>query len=312
MHPLKHILVATDLSSPARQAAERAARLARAAGAQLRLVHALSAGLAAQLQQLLGRGSALESSLIEQTRQELQTMADDIAVEFTLQHPAAVAPALLQGNVVDEITREAEAMQADLVVLGAQGKGFLRRLMLGSTAERLLRKTKQPTLVVKQRPHEPYRRVLVALDFSAWSDPLVELARQVAPRAHLVLLSAYEVPFEGKLRYASVSEAVIRSYREQARQTAEGQLHALAARAGLTPTDWTPCLPHGEASLAIVEHEQEQACDLIVIGKHGRNMVEAWLLGSVTSHVLAESMGDVLVSTSMSTATSIATSTADA
>ena len=141
------------------------------------------------------------------------------------------------------------------------------------------------------------RRVLVAVDFSAWSAPLVDLARRVAPRAHLVLLSAYAVPFEGKLRYASVPDATIKTYREQARRAAEQQLHALAAGAGLTPGQWTPCLPHADASLAIVRAELEQACDLIVIGKHGRNMVEEMLLGSVTSHVLAESAGDVLVST---------------
>ena len=189
-------------------------------------------------------------------------------------------------------------MQADLVVLGARGKDFLRRLMLGSTAERLLRKSTRPMLVVKQRAHEPYRRVLVAVDFSPWSTPLVELTRRVAPQAHLVLLSAYGIPFEGKLRFASVSDAVIKTYREQARQSAERQLHALASGAGLAPSDWTPCLPHADASLAIVEQEQEKACDLIVLGKHGQNMAEELLLGSVTSHVLSESVGDVLVSTS--------------
>ena len=294
MHPLKNILVATDLSSPARQAAERAARIAGAAGAQLRLVHALNAGMAAQLQQLLGMGSALESTLIEQTHQELQTLALELAAE----RQVPVGQALLHGNVVDQITREAEAMQADLVVLGARGKDFLRRLMLGSTAERLLRKSTRPMLVVKQRAHEPYRRVLVAVDFSPWSTPLVELTRRVAPQAHLVLLSAYGIPFEGKLRFASVSDAVIKTYREQARQSAERQLHALASGAGLAPSDWTPCLPHADASLAIVEQEQEKACDLIVLGKHGQNMAEELLLGSVTSHVLSESVGDVLVSTS--------------
>ncbi len=70
-----------------------------------------------------------------------------------------------------------------------------------------------------------------------------------------------------------------------------------APGAGLAPADWTPCIAHADASLAIVEQEQEQACDLIVIGKHGRSMLEELLLGSVTTHVLAESAGDVLVST---------------
>ncbi len=294
MNHLKKILVATDLSSPARQAAGRAARLARDAGAQTRMVHVLSAGVAAQLQKLLGMGSALESTLIEQTRQELQTLASEIGIE----HLVTVEPALVQGSVADEISREAQAMEADLVVLGAQGKGFLRHMMLGSTAERLLRKSSQPMLVVKQRAHEPYRRVLVAVDFSPWSAPLIDLARCVAPHAHLVLLSAYEVPFEGKLRFASVADAVIKTYRENTRQSAEEQLHALAVRTGLAPGDWTPCVPRADASVAIVEHEQDRSCDLIVVGKHGGNMVEELLLGSVTSHVLAESMGDVLVSNS--------------
>ena len=294
MSLLKHILAATDLSSPARQAADRAAWLAQTSGAQLRLMHVLSAGVAAQLQQLLGLGTALEATLVEQTRDELKALAGELGVK----RGVTIESALTEGAVANEIVRAAQELPADLLVLGARGKGFLRRTVIGSTAERLLRKATRPVLVVKQRAHEPYRRVLVALDFSPWSVPLVGLARAMAPDAHLVLLSAYEVPFEGKLRFASVPRASIEAYRAQARLGAEEQLYGLADDAGLAPFDWTPCLAHGDASLAIVEHEQELACDLIVIGKHGRHMLEELLLGSVTSHVLAECVGDVLVSTS--------------
>lgn len=294
MFPLRNILIATDLSSPARQAADRAARLARTAGAQLRLVHALDASGAAQLQQLLGINTALEATMIEQTGDELRTLASELAAD----HHVSVEPTLVQGGVVEEISREAAAMPADLVVFGARGTSFMRRLMYGSTAERLLRKSTSPMLVVKQRPHEPYQRVLVALDFSAWSKPLIDLARRVAPRAHLVLLNAYDVPYQGRMRLAGVTTEKIKVYREGARKSAERQLPALAAGAGLAPDDWTPCLRYGDPSLAIAEQEIEQACDLIVLGKHGRNVIEDLLLGSATSHVLAESVGDVLVSTS--------------
>lgn len=293
MIPFTKLLAATDLSSPARQAADRAAGLAHAAGASLRLMHVQSDGVEGQLQQLLGLGRALEQTLVEQSRRELEKLAAELATS----HDVAVQTALVQGAAPHEITREAAQMNADLVVLGARGAGFLRRFVLGSTAERLLRKSTHPMLVVKQRAHEPYRRVLVAVDFSAWSAPLIGLAQRTAPGAHVVLLTAYGVPFEGKLRYASVVEATIGAYREQTRQAAVQQLHALAAGAGLAPADWTPCIAHADASLAIVEQEQEQACDLIVIGKHGRSMLEELLLGSVTTHVLAESAGDVLVST---------------
>jgi nucleotide-binding universal stress UspA family protein len=293
MSALKNLLVATDFSSPSRQAAERAARLAKTAGARLRLVHALSGGALTRLQQWMGWDSAIEQAFIEQTRQAL----DGMAGELSAARDVAVESVLVQGAVLEEITRQAEEMDADLVVLGALGADFMRRFMLGSTAERLLRKSRTPTLVVKQRAHEPYRRLLVAVDFSEWSAPLLELARCVAPGAHLVLLNAYEVPFEGKLRFASVPDATIEKFRLQSRQAATQQLDALAAGAGLKPTDWTPCIPYADASLAIVEQEQELDCDLIVIGKHGQNMAEELLLGSVTKHVLVESAGDVLVST---------------
>ncbi|MFZ2651615.1 MAG: universal stress protein [Burkholderiaceae bacterium] len=278
MTPLKNVLAATDFSSPSRQAADRAARLACTSGARLRLVHALSASALAQLQQLVGLGSAVEETLIEQTRKALDVMAGELSVTRSV----AVESALLQGSVLEEISRQADEMPADLVVLGARGAGFMRRFVLGSTAERLLRKSKHPLLVVKQRAHEPYRRVLVPVDFSEWSAPLLDLARRVAPGAHLVLLHAYEVPFEGKLRYASVAEDIIEGYRLRAQQAASQQLNALAAAASLRPADWTPCIPHADASPSIIEQEQELDCDLIVIGKHGQNMAEDLLLGSVT------------------------------
>ena len=45
----------------------------------------------------------------------------------------------------------------------------------------------------------------------------------------------------------------------------------------------------------IIEQEQEQDCDLIVVGKRGQHFVEELLLGSTTTHVLTEAQGDVLV-----------------
>jgi len=52
---------------------------------------------------------------------------------------------------------------------------------------------------------------------------------------------------------------------------------------------------HGAATLRILEQEQTIDADLIVIGKHGRSVMEELLLGSVTKHVLAHSSSDVLI-----------------
>jgi nucleotide-binding universal stress UspA family protein len=73
-------------------------------------------------------------------------------------------------------------------------------------------------------------------------------------------------------------------------------MHRLAAEVDLDPDAARFCVLHGDASRHIVEQEQEQDCDPIVIGKHGRNALEELLLGSVIKHVLAESTCDVMVS----------------
>ena len=51
----------------------------------------------------------------------------------------------------------------------------------------------------------------------------------------------------------------------------------------------------GNVSRVMLAQEEQLSADLIVIGKHGRSMVEEWLLGGVTRHVLAGSKCDVLV-----------------
>lgn len=287
------ILAATDLSPPARHAADRAARLARETGAALTLMHVLPGGALQELRQWLGTGHAIEQQLHDDAQRGLRALA----AELQAHHQVAARVVQAGGSVLDEIGREAGALDAALLVLGARGAGYLRRLVLGSTSERLLGRTTRPLLVVRQAPHEPYRRVLVALDFSPWSAHAVALARRVAPQATLLLFNAYQVPFEEKLRYAGVDVATIDRYRDQARIHATQRVHALAAGSGLKPDDWEPCIVEGDASQRIVEHEHEKDCDLVVLGKHGQSVAEDLLLGSVSKHVLAEGSTDVLVST---------------
>jgi nucleotide-binding universal stress UspA family protein len=151
--------------------------------------------------------------------------------------------------------------------------------------------------VVRQTPHERYRRVLVGVDLSPWSLHAVRAALTVAPRARLTLLQAWQVPFEGKLYYAGVDAVAVEHYRRQARENATHQLHALARAAGLKQGDWDPLILEGDASRCLLEQEQERDADPVVMGKHGRSATEDLLLGSVTKHVLDEGSADVLVST---------------
>lgn len=121
------------------------------------------------------------------------------------------------------------------------------------------------------------------------------MARKLAPDAQVVLLNVFEVPFEGMLQYAGVSQAEIDRYQAQAHERALRSLYELAAVAGLDRNHYVAIAEHGGAVHKVLEQETLTDCDLIVMGKHGTHVTEELLLGSVTSRVLAESDTDILV-----------------
>jgi nucleotide-binding universal stress UspA family protein len=293
MHTTATVLVATDFSPHARHAADRAARLAHETHAALTLMHVLPGEALARLRDWLGAASPPEAQMAGEARRHL----DELAQALHQRHQVTAHTREVAGAVIDELLAHAEAVDASLLVFGARGAGVLRRLVIGSTAERLVRRTSRPVLVVRHLAHEPYRRALVALDFSPWSARALAQARRVAPHARLVLLTVFEVPFEDKLRFAGVEAPTIDAYRQHARAQATQRLHATASAAGLAPSQWEPCVVEGEAWMRIVEKELELDCDLVVLGKHGQSAAQELLLGSVTRQVLAEGSADVLVST---------------
>ncbi len=287
------ILAATDLSAPARHAVERAFVLADLSGSELCLLHAIELDALDSLREMLGGDvSPLRNALENDARARIDQLVADPAIH----RGVAARPRIALGHSLAAIDAEADALDADLIVLGARGESFLRHALLGSTAARLLRKSaRRPVLVVKQAPHEAYRSVLAAVDFSPASLQAIRLARQWAPDAELLLLNAFELPYEGKLNFAGVDEPVIRHYIDKEAEERRRRLHALAAAAGLAPADYRARVMHGDPAQQIAAMEQEYDADLIVIGKHGDHIVEELLLGSVTKHVLAESQCDVLV-----------------
>lgn len=293
MTRIQRLLAATDLSAPARHAAERAALIARELGAALELLHVISVAPVDRLRRLLAEASAdIEAQVAADASTEVRRLADGLQQQYQVRPTMHVE----HGGLLPQIDARAEASAADMLVLGARGASFMRHLLLGSTAERMVRRTTRPMLVVKQPARGPYQRLLIPVDFSPASLPACELARALAPRAEFVLLHAFEVPFEARLRSSGVQDETLRKYRDIAQCQAGRAMQSFLAAAGLPMEGVTALVLHGDASSLIIEQEQERDCDLVVVGKRGESMVDHFLLGSVTKHVLQESQGDVLVS----------------
>lgn len=300
MLELSRICAATDLSVPARHAAERAAQLSQSTGIPLDLLHVADLGPLARLRQLMGARSAeLETRLLATAREKLAELATALQQRFDV----VATTQVVTGPLMTALAGHAPNSDHGLLVCGSQGEGQARPSLLGSTAWRVLSHTAGPVLVVKRPTTHAYRRVLVAVDFSTACMRALQHAHRLVPQAEFLLLHVFEIPFEGKLRYASVDEDTIRHYREVAQQEAMQKLQDFRNQVGLSPQTTRLQVMHGEPSARIAEQALESQCELLVMGKNSQNKWDDWLLGGVTRQVLNTGHSDVLVSAGQATDT---------
>lgn len=289
MDDLQLVIAATDFSSDSRRAARRAARLAAARGAALGLLHVLDPGPWAGLRQRLASGRDVHEALAEQARIQLAVLAQQI---LDAGHLGAVHQDLHQGDPLQVLRRECGS--ADLLVIGAHGSHAPRDLALGTLADRLARSAQRPLLVVRNEPAADYRHVLVPVDFSDPSREAVRAARRFAPGATLHLLHAFDLPEEGKLLTAGVSDEAIASHRERIREAAQAAMDTLLAGLGTDrPVTSTVC--QGDIRMVMLEVARARGCELIALGKQGQSRIGDLFLGSVTAWALAHAEADVLV-----------------
>lgn len=293
MNRIHTVLVATDFSSAARHAADRAALICKETGAALELFHAVNISGLDRLRRLVpGIPNGLEQRAMEERREEISQLGQSLRDLYRL--PTNVHVGV--GPSFPQIEKCAVDLSADLVVLGAHGSSTMVHPVLGPTAARMAERSLLPVLVVKRAPQEKYRNVLVPVDFSANSLPALMTACALAPGANIILMHAYGVPFEGKIRAVRDVEEILEPFLAAARKKVFENLHELSDAAGLAPHAARLVACHGKPLHQILEQEEDRHCDLIVMGRHGEApLLERIFLGSVTKQVLSLSRSDVLV-----------------
>jgi nucleotide-binding universal stress UspA family protein len=288
MASFKSILVATDFSVDGNNAVRRAALLADDHGARLRIVHVVSSVGCKPLRDWFSPSIDIELKTA-QARSTLRRFA----AEILGRHDVAASFEVLVGDALDELLRASQ--HADLVVLGQRGNSRFKALLLGRTADRLLRTCRRPVLVVKNAVERAYRRVLVPIDFTASSVAAVRAAALMAPDVGMHVFHAIDSQREAVLRDVDVPEAVIRESRAREEAGVSARMRRSVARLGLDSRQMSLALGHGPAVRSTLLHAQTLGADLIVAGKQGRSSAAGFLLGSVSSRLLAGSSCDTLI-----------------
>lgn len=288
------IVAALALETDSDPVVGRALQLARQHDARLVFVHVVEdvmpddANLPASLNATALRGM-LERGATDRIRQMIGNSGPGVAAEI-------VVDAEKPFKVINEV---AERERADLVVIGPGKARNMREKVLGSTADRIVRSSSRPVLVVRSPTADPYRRLVVAADFSAASQAAAEAAFRLAPDAAVELVHAIEVPlgFEQAMLRAGTPQADIDRYRRARARDARGQISAAFAKIDLPAARSKLRIVHGSAGAALVRIARSGRTDLIALGTQGGNAISQALLGSVARQVLRAAGCDILVST---------------
>lgn len=289
MGPITRIVVATDISDFASRAESRAALLAQELGSEsLDLIHVIDR-LALESLRNLTLPLDTEQRLMQGSREQMAEIKRRLTTNYGIR---VTTTTVNVGQADVEIAHYASLLKAGLVVLGAFGGGAVRELIIGSTADKVLRTLACPLLIVKQEPEASYRRVLVPVDFSESSHRAVEMALTIAPNANVIILHAFEVPFEGRLDF---SDERIQSFRAEVKTRINVEMQKLLSDFETLGRSLTAVIELGPTADTVIKKSEEIGADLIVIGKHGKSGWESMLLGSVARRVIQEAACDVLV-----------------
>ncbi|MFN3681502.1 MAG: universal stress protein [Nitrospira sp.] len=293
---IERILLATDFSGPAERAEAYACVLAERWGAKLTVLTVLE----------FDPGLSLESPVVQMYLGEMSKQAQS-ALETVRMRIAgrgiAVETQMGRGIPSKAIVAAAEAQHTDCLVVGSSGKSGLEHVLLGSTAERVIRTAPCPVLAVPpKREHlqgnteqavamrPSLKKMLIPVDFSDCSLDALEygvvMARAMC--ASMTLLHVLEPVFYG-LDFTLVS-----SHGRQRRDVIERRLAdtAQAIRAAGVSCDFM--VRGGLPNDSILEVARSLPADWLVMGTHGRRGLAHALYGSVVEFVLRQSPCPIL------------------
>ena len=284
--PPRIILLATDLSSRCDRALDRAAQLAVTWKSRLVVVHVLDPRDATNRMDIddgHGRLKDQAELALRQVRRDLEGLLPALSaipdVEIRIE----------EGNPAERIDALARTMGAGLIVTGIARDETLGRQFLGTTVQRLVRRTPIPVLIVKARAR-PYREILVATDFSPPSRHALDAAMAFFPQTPKTLFHAFEVPFPELLDRGTA--------RQEYRELEQSAAKAFLAESGLTSEQMRnvrTVIEHGVATSSVRSYMQQNEVDIVVLATHGRTGLFRVALGGTAKLILEYAPGDVLL-----------------
>jgi nucleotide-binding universal stress UspA family protein len=280
------ILLATDGSEDAELAATSAVSLAKTTNSELHLVNV------GVLAPTLLKPLDVEPARVEQ---EVQRILDKQVKKIENLGGAVAQSHVRAGDAAEETVKLAEETNAGLIIMGSRGRGGVRRALMGSVSDSLVRHAYCPVMVVRWKPVVFPAKILLATDGSEEAKlaatTAADLAKRTGSELHVVSV-AIEYPYVYDTYYnVGRTEEV-----ERSRQEAQKVLDEEARKVGEAEGTVTKShLEVGAVDEEIVVLAEEVGADLIVMGSRGLGGIRRALMGSVSDSVVHHAHCPVMV-----------------
>jgi nucleotide-binding universal stress UspA family protein len=297
---IERILCPTDFSELSQRALRRAVDVASWFEARVTALHVSLPLPWAMSPAAYGAHLAMPADLVRTRLQEEEAKLFRFIEPF-LGEGTPIETRLGEGQPWYEIQRTAEALPADLVVMGTHGRSGFEHLLLGSVTEKVLRRVRCPVLAVGGTQSAAtagplFRRILCAADLTPSSHATLDMALSLAQEnlARVLLLHSVEALLgeAGPELYRPVPE--VARLRNDLVEQARERLHQ-AGRAAHNFCEVTERVETGKAWRTILRVAEETYADLIVMGAHAEGGLGRLLLGSTAHQVLRQARCPVLI-----------------
>jgi nucleotide-binding universal stress UspA family protein len=302
----KHIVAALDGTAYAEAALPYVATIARAFGSNVTLLHVIDLDQYLALWRMSALGHFFmpdHETYVESLPAEVEAAAaaylEDKAKDLR-QQGLAVATAVMYGKAPDVLVGFATNANGppDFIAMATNSRGVIGRALLGSVADRVLRSTHTPLLLVHPNgttPDTGLHRLVVALDGSKLAEAILPYAQEVARRLAMPMHLVQALPELPHFYLGAQSESRSPGLINEIEAGADTYLCRVVAelkQAGLTAEKH---VMQEQPDKAIVEFAQSVPGTLIALTTHGRSGPTRWALGSVADKVVRLSHGPVLV-----------------
>jgi nucleotide-binding universal stress UspA family protein len=279
---MKTILVATDFSTRSDRALRRATLLAKQHGAKLKIVHVVD--------------DDRSQRLVASEQADARILLDELSTTIASVDGVECQAKLYLGLPYDGVIHAADELEADLIVMGPHRSETLKDMFVGTTVDRVIRRSRRPVLMANGVPTGSYSSVLIGTDMSPGSAKAVAAATALGllRGAQVGVVHAFSAPSYRLMLRASVTSSELKDYIKGERAEAGRELKTWLRQVGLKPDFEMLELPELSTANLINECARLKKAELIVIGTKGRSGLERVFLGSVAEDVLRWARVDVL------------------